>query len=85
MNSMAAKAAAQNKGNANKGAYQAINASKEPSMGLITLPAPLEASISPNASLSVPPLYISPTKAIAIGAVPAAPIPCSARAVIKNP
>src|SRR5690606_33276722 len=58
----------QNTGKAKKTAYQTISASSEPMIGLSTLPVPFEASVNPSALLSVAPLYISPTRAMAIGA-----------------
>src|SRR5690625_2914034 len=63
-------------GNAKKTEYQTINPNKEPKMGERTFPSPLEASKIPKTLLCSPPLNKSPVNAIAIGAVPAAPIPC---------
>ena len=63
-------------GKAKNAAYQKRRANREPMIGLMTFPNPLEASTNPNTLLCSPPLNKSPVNAIAIGAVPAAPIPC---------
>ncbi|MNC41243.1 hypothetical protein D3C75_900000 [compost metagenome] len=75
---------AQNTGRAKKAKYQTISANAAPNMGLTTLPVPLEASVKPRALLSVAPLKRSPANAMAMGAVPAAPKPCKARAAIRT-
>lgn len=63
-------------GKAKNTPYHANKAINEPNIGDNTFPNPFEASTNPNTLLSWAPLKRSPVNAIAIGAVPAAPIPC---------
>src|SRR5690625_5564094 len=65
----------QNPGNAKNTEYQTIKPKIEPRIGDTTFPSPFEASNIPRTLLCSPPLNKSPVKAIAIGAVPEAPIP----------
>jgi len=62
-----------------KVAYQAISPISAPKMGLNTFPKPLAASITPRDLLLSLPAKRSPQRAMAMGAVPAAPIPCNTR------
>src|SRR5699024_10751979 len=62
-------------GKAKNTAYQAIKAIIDPRIGDKTFPIPFDASKIPRTRLCSPPLNKSPVKAIAIGAVPAAPSP----------
>src|SRR5690606_24512604 len=71
----------QNPGKAKKGKYQRINANKDPRMGLITFPKPLDASTKPSTLLCSASINKSPARAIAIDVVPAAPIPCIIRPI----
>src|SRR5699024_6212453 len=61
--------------NAKKTEYQTSSPKSEPKIGDKTFPNPLDASMIPRTLLCSPPLKRSPANAIAIGAVPAAPIP----------
>src|SRR5690625_6370487 len=65
----------QNPGNAKNTEYQTIKPKIEPRIGDTTIPRRIEASNIPRTLLCAPPLNKSPVKAIAIGAVPEAPIP----------
>jgi len=60
-----------------KVAYHVIRAISEPNTGLRTFPKPLPASMIPKDLLLSLPVKRSPHNAMAMGAVPAAPIPCS--------
>src|SRR5699024_12724768 len=62
-------------GKAKNTEYQTIRPKSDPMIGDKTFPIPFDASTIPRTRLCSPPLNKSAASAIAIGAIPAAPIP----------